>query len=117
MGRRVAAQLVRSPKSPSIPVLMHAGALVTFRMVDLSPPTESDEDEAQGQRRAEGGSGREGAEVRVQSPPPRGLCMGLTWMQKGGQALQVERYYDGEGILRDVRMATAVKGGWSGGRM
>lgn len=89
---------------------------MTFRMVDLSPPADSEEDENEERRRAAGSVGREGPEARAQSPP-RGLCLGLTWMQQGGQALQVERYYDGEGILRDVRHATAVKGGWAGGTM
>lgn len=47
----------------------------------------------------------------------RGLQIGLHWLVDGGSCLFVERQYDGEGQLAEVRHGTAVKGGWSGGRM
>ena len=50
-------------------------------------------------------------------PVPRGLSLGLQWAVGEGSVLGLEREYDGFGYLREVRYATAVKGGWSGGRM
>ena len=48
---------------------------------------------------------------------PRGLCFGLTWLQEGGQCLQIERFYDEKGVLREVRQMTGVKGRYKGGSM
>eukprot|EP00879_Flechtneria_rotunda_P029684 GHRR01032123.1.p1 GENE.GHRR01032123.1~~GHRR01032123.1.p1 ORF type:complete len:450 (+),score=206.08 GHRR01032123.1:188-1351(+) len=47
----------------------------------------------------------------------RGLLIGLHWLVDGGSCVFVERQYDADGQLMEVRHGTAVKGGWSGGRM
>lgn len=49
--------------------------------------------------------------------PHRGLLVGLHMLDATGSCLFVEREYDAEGALLEVRQGTAVKGGWSGGRM
>lgn len=56
--------------------------------------------------------------------PARGFSFGLCWCLPGGgaqggpvQAASIDREYDGAGVCRGVRCSTAVKGGWSGGRM
>jgi hypothetical protein len=47
----------------------------------------------------------------------RGLLIGLHMLDGTGSCLFVEREYDPAGCLFEVRQGTAVKGGWSGGRM
>lgn len=75
-----------------------AGVVLTLRMVD--------------------NYGVEGDNAGVSSGDvPRGLCVGLQWVVQEGQALGVDREYDGYGYLREVRYSTSCKGGWSGGRM
>eukprot|EP00955_Chlamydomonas_euryale_P101121 365325-Chlamydomonas_euryale.AAC.19 len=75
-------------------------------MVDVKAGTDDTPDNAE----AAAHTGRE-------APAVRGLCMATTWLQDGGTALQMERYYDAGGELRDVRLTRAVKGGWVGGTM
>lgn len=47
----------------------------------------------------------------------RGLLIGLHMLDGSGSCLLIEREYDADGRLLEVRQGTAVKGGWSGGRM
>jgi hypothetical protein len=47
----------------------------------------------------------------------RGLQVGLHWLVDDGSCLFIERQYDADGVLAEVRQGSAVKGGWSGGRM
>lgn len=59
----------------------------------------------------------EGANSSSSTKPHRGLLVGLHMLDAAGSCLFVEREYDAEGALLEVRQGTAVKGGWSGGRM
>ncbi|GAX74326.1 hypothetical protein CEUSTIGMA_g1775.t1 [Chlamydomonas eustigma] len=100
------------------------GIMVSFRMVEFQNDEEEPQDtEGEVSQHHLPGTLKQGIKAKgmvdkeALSRPPRGLCIGLTWMHTDGQALQVERYYDGEGVLRDVRHTSAVKGGWSGGSM
>jgi hypothetical protein len=81
------------------------GAVVTIRMVQWPPAGMPGAAAA-----ASNGNG-------VSSGAARGLQVGLHWLVDGGSCLFVERQYDAEGVLAEVRQGTAVKGGWSGGRM
>jgi hypothetical protein len=47
----------------------------------------------------------------------RGFLMSFVWVHSPGNALVLEREYDGAGQLGEVRLGSAVKGGWAGGRM
>jgi hypothetical protein len=71
------------------------GVLVTFQMVDMD------------------GSGGGGA------PHPRGLCMSTTWLPAASSAtaMTLERFYDGGGVLRDVRFTQAVRSSLAGPSM
>lgn len=102
---------------------MHAaGVLVSFRMLDMSG-----EGEEEGEERGEGASGRpspapskggaaaggskggQAVEEEEEGLAARGFCLGLTWLHSQGRALQMERYYDEEGCLRDVRLTECVR--------
>lgn len=52
-----------------------------------------------------------------QGAAPRGLLMTFGWLAREDTMVLMEREYDSEGQLADVRNSTAVRGGWSGGRM
>lgn len=88
--------------------LVIVGVLVTLKMVNMQAGGGSGEPDSEG--------GAKDSPVNA-APPVRGLCMSTTWLQSGGTALQMERFYDGGGVLRDVRLTRAVKGGWVGGSM
>lgn len=75
------------------------GAVATFRMVP--PPGDA----------SSNGSSSKG------SSSGRGLQVGLHWLAEQGSCLFVERQYGADGELAEVRQGSAVKGGWSGGRM
>jgi|AntDeeMinimDraft_5_1070356.scaffolds.fasta_scaffold37334_2 hypothetical protein len=54
----------------------------------------------------------------------RGFSFGFSWCLPSGsgagaslQTCSIDRDYDSGGVLRGVRNSTAVKGGWSGGKM
>jgi len=76
------------------------GAVVTLRMV------------ANNKAGAVSGSAGDGS-----GSDHRGLLIGLHMLDGSGSCLLIEREYDAEGRLSEVRQGTAVKGGWSGGRM
>lgn len=80
------------------------GAVVTLRMVN-HPAHGADADSDSSGSSSDGGRGH------------RGLLIGLHMLDAGGSALFVEREYSPQGELFEVRQGTAVKGGWSGGRM
>ena len=104
-----------------------AGVLVSFRMLDMS----GEDEEEEGEERGDGASGRpspaptpskggaatggskggQAVEEEKEGPAARGFCLGLTWLYSQGRALQVERYYDEEGCLRDVRLTECVRQG------
>lgn len=46
----------------------------------------------------------------------RGLMIGLHWLIDEGSCEFIERQYDAEGHLVEVRHGSAVLGGWCGGR-
>eukprot|EP00798_Chlamydomonas_sp_ICE-L_P013502 gene13502-19361_t len=48
---------------------------------------------------------------------PRGFGLTMVWMAKAGLVGQLDRDYDGDGVLREVRYASGVKGKYSGGAM
>ena len=83
------------------PHFLPAGVLVSFRMIDMDVEGGEDE-EGEGSHhhlaQAANGNGSQihsskGGSVHaspISAPTPaRGLCIGLTWLQAGGQALQV----------------------------
>ncbi|KAG1666952.1 hypothetical protein FOA52_004235 [Chlamydomonas sp. UWO 241] len=79
------------------------GVLVTFQMVDMD---------------ASAGGGRGGAAAAAAASQPRGLCMSTTWLQPGSAtAMTLERFYDGGGVLRDVRFTQAVRSSLAGPSM
>lgn len=86
-------------------------------MVDVSAEEGEDSEEEAAQS-----SRRQGSEGDTQ--PARGFSFGFSWCLPSGsgagaalQVASVDRDYDGAGVLRGVRTSTAVKGGWSGGKM
>lgn len=79
------------------------GAVVTLRMVDN--PLHTAEADSNGSSSSSSGKAH------------RGLMVGLHLLDGAGSCLFVEREYDPAGRLFEVRHGTAVKGGWSGGRM
>lgn len=56
-------------------------------------------------------------EEAAAAAPPKGLLFSFWWLVADGTAMMVEREYDGQGNLVEVRHGSAVKGGWSGGKM
>lgn len=89
--------------------------LVMFKMAknDGSAVADSDDDEEAVQ--AESNGHRPGG---VPPPPAlRGLVITFGWLVRDDSLLLLEREYDSLGELMEVRHSTAVKGGWSGGRM
>ena len=66
-----------------------------------------------------GSSGQAAGGRQEQRPlqPPRGLVLSLMWLTQETTVTFVDRVYDAAGQLTEVRHGTAVKGGWSGGRM
>lgn len=78
------------------------GAVVTLRMV------------ASARGGSDNGAAGEGSSSAASH---RGLLIGLHMLDATGSCMFVEREYDGAGRLLEVRQGTAVKGGWSGGRM
>jgi hypothetical protein len=80
------------------------GAVVTLRMVD-NPLHAAEPDRNGSSSSSSSGSAH------------RGLLVGLHLLDGAGSCLFVEREYDPAGRLFEVRQGTAVKGGWSGGRM
>lgn len=52
-----------------------------------------------------------------QQEAPRALTVALGWMYEDGRITMIEREYNSSGDLKEVRMKSAVKGAWSGGRM
>lgn len=86
------------------------GAVVTLRMV-TNPLHEAagSDGSASSSNNGSNGSGSSRAH--------RGLLIGLHMLDGAGSCLFVEREYDHAGCLFEVRQGTAVKGGWSGGRM
>lgn len=48
---------------------------------------------------------------------PRGFVMSFGWVVEEGTVMFIERQYDGQGCLMEVRQGTAVKGGYNGGQM
>jgi hypothetical protein len=80
------------------------GAVVTLRMVD-NPLHVAEADSNGSSSSSSNGSAH------------RGLLVGLHLLDGAGSCLFVEREYDPAGRLFEVRQGTAVKGGWSGGRM
>jgi hypothetical protein len=110
------------------------GCVVTFRMVAAPQPaggaSGGGEDEggsyhhsaasngSGGGGGAGGGNGRAAKAAAAGAPPlARGVVMSFAWLTGEGAGLVVERAYDAAGRLLEVRHASAVKGGWSGGRM
>ncbi|GIL79715.1 hypothetical protein Vretifemale_9002 [Volvox reticuliferus] len=102
------------------------GIVLSLRMVDNYVPVdldldlESDGSESGSQISSNGSSyngNGNGNGNRAQRTYPRGLCLGMGWLWREGSVSLIEREYDGYGYLREVRLAQAVKGGWSGGRM
>jgi hypothetical protein len=81
------------------------GAVVSLRMVANSSDA------------GEGDSSSSSSSSSSSTRPHRGLLVGLHMLDAAGSCLFVEREYDAEGALLEVRQGTAVKGGWSGGRM
>lgn len=57
-----------------------------------------------------------GQRVDNHSKAARGLMVGLHWLIDQGSCEFVERQYDAEGQLVEVRHGSAVLGGWCGGR-
>ncbi len=110
------------------------GVVLSLKMVDNYVPVDqvdqeegttsdgsgSDSDSRSSSNRASGSSNNgngNGAEAEAEREYPRGLCLGMAWHWQDGAVSQIEREYDGYGYLREVRLASAVKGGWSGGQM
>jgi hypothetical protein len=63
-----------------------------------------------------GNGGVSAAEARA-AAAPKGLLFSFWWLVSEEMAMMVEREYDGQGNLVEVRHGTAVKGGWAGGAM
>lgn len=101
---------------------------MSFRMLDMSGEDDEEEgkeeDSEAGRRSApaaaagqDSNGGRAGrapgadASEGRDGPRARGFCLGLTWLYSQGRALQVERYYDEEGCLRDVRLSECERKG------
>mmetsp|Transcript_1784 Transcript_1784/g.4515 ORF Transcript_1784/g.4515 Transcript_1784/m.4515 type:complete len:608 (+) Transcript_1784:845-2668(+) len=118
------------------------GVVFSLRMVDLASQAEGGSDangDEEGSSAFAAASAYEGdpqeaaasssrsSEENISSSsrrPARGLSFGFSWCLPSGsgagaslQVCSVERDYDGAGVLRGVRSSTAVKGGWSGGKM
>ena len=51
------------------------------------------------------------------APQPRGVVFRLGWELRDGTVRVLEREYDGDGILIEVRSKNCVRGNWIGGRM
>lgn len=47
----------------------------------------------------------------------RGLLLSVGWEVRPGMIVGLEREYDSQGVLAEVRTKTAVRGGWVGGPM
>lgn len=84
-------------------------------MVSVRMVTNSSSSSAGGEDGSASGSSSSNGSSREK--PHRGLVVGLHLMDGSGSCLFVEREYGPDGELAEVRQGTAVKGGWSGGRM
>lgn len=96
------------------------GCVATFRMAQQGVPAHDDDDD---KGRGDGISSSSDAKAYgngngSHAPTPRGVVMSFVWLgSDGGACLTLEREYDAAGQLVEVRHGSAVKGGWSGGRM
>ena len=97
------------------------GCIVSFKMVpdpDMSAWDGSSSSGGGGGPSSSNGNGaRALAAGGGASAPPRGVVMSFSWLLSEGTCLGVEREYTYEGRLREVRNTSAVRGGWSGGRV
>ncbi|CAK0747075.1 hypothetical protein CVIRNUC_001740 [Coccomyxa viridis] len=64
--------------------------------------------------RGEAGDAQEGMELQEQG---RGLCISFSWLINDKTLIGLQREYDTEGALLEVRSRTAILGNWAGGRM
>jgi hypothetical protein len=95
-------------------------------MISMEPDDGINDDDGVETTEKKGSSGKHsllteieaGGASRVEAAgAARGLCFGMTWIQEEGQCLQIERFYDDQGVLREVRQMTGVKGRYIGGSM
>lgn len=101
------------------------GCVVTFRMVpdqQAAAGAASSNGSSSGSGSGDsGGNGKVGASslgaAVAAAPAPRGIIMSFAWLIGEGTCLTVEREYTASGALLEVRHSSAVRGGWSGGRM
>ncbi|KAK9834414.1 hypothetical protein WJX74_001305 [Apatococcus lobatus] len=64
----------------------------------------------------QGASRPAGSKVRRTSRSPRGMIISFSWLQRKDIMLGVQRHYDHQGELTEIRNRTAVRGGWVGGQ-
>jgi hypothetical protein len=102
------------------------GVIVTFRMISMEPDDGINDDDGVETTEKKGSNMKHsllteieaGGSNRVEAAgAARGLCFGMTWIQEEGQCLQIERFYDDQGVLREVRQMTGVKVRYKGGSM
>jgi hypothetical protein len=55
--------------------------------------------------------------MKKKEPLPRGLVVRTGWEVEAGQMRVLEREYDADGVLVEVRAKSAIRGSWVGGRM
>ena len=68
--------------------------------------------------RGEEGDSREGFPAPgLGAGTARGLRISVGWLVREGTLIGLQREYDSEGHLTEVRSRTAVRGGWVGGQM
>ncbi|CAL5219058.1 g818 [Coccomyxa viridis] len=64
--------------------------------------------------RGSDGDAEEGMELQAQG---RGLCISFSWLINDKTLIGLQREYDADGNLLEVRSRTAILGNWAGGRM
>lgn len=97
------------------------GAVVTLRMVPIPSSSADGHTEAKqqpnfGSPSSNGSSAVANSSNSSSSKQARGLMIGLHWLIDDGSCEFVERQYDPDGELFEVRHGSAVLGGWCGGR-
>ncbi len=91
--------------------------VATVRTLPAPAPASSPSDGAEEQLHDAGSNGGVVTEEAAAARAPKGLMFSFWWLVSGGTAMMVEREYDGQGNLVEVRHGSAVKGGWAGGKM
>lgn len=96
------------------------GAVVTLRMVPIPQATSSSSNadlaDDSGAGYGTPDSNGDGHTAGPSSKAARGLMLSLHWLIAEGSCEFIERQYDPDGQLFEVRHGSAVLGGWCGGR-